>query len=68
MNTPETNLNVKAIEEKLDGSVAENARKLGISRGHLHNILRGNKNPSAELLLKIQTTFGLTAKELIKQN
>jgi hypothetical protein len=29
------------LAERIKGSVAENARKLGVSRGHLNNILKG---------------------------
>jgi plasmid maintenance system antidote protein VapI len=56
------------LAEKLKGPVAVNARKLGISRQHLNNILKGHRQPSAGLLLRIQTVFRITPKALIKEN
>lgn len=54
------------LKTLLDGSVAKNARILGISRQHLNNIVNGNKNPSAGLLLKIQLIFGISPQKLLK--
>jgi len=68
MNTPEITLDSSALTEAIQGNIAEHARKLGISRQHLSNILKGNKNPSADLLLKIQSVFGLSAETISKKN
>lgn len=57
-----------ALANAMSGSVADNARKLGISRGHLNNILKGRKRPSANLLLKIQSVYNLSAKHISKKS
>ena len=52
----------------LEGSTAENARKLGISRQHLTNIIKGNRRPSANLLLKLQQIYKIAPSDLIRKN
>lgn len=66
MTDSKSTLNHTAIADKLNGSVAENARKLGISRQHLNNIIKGRKQPSASLLLKIQKVYRLSADSLTR--
>lgn len=66
MEATVSRINGEVIGQKITGSVAENARELGISRQHLHNIIKGRKTPSAELLLKIQEMFDVPAGSLIK--
>lgn len=68
MNTPTIKLDGDALAQAMPGSVAENARKLGISRQHLNNILKGNKNPSANLLLRLQKLFKLSADSISKKS
>jgi transcriptional regulator with XRE-family HTH domain len=51
----------------LKGSIAENAREIGISRQHLLNILQGRRRPSAPLLLKLQELYKIEAGELLKR-
>jgi plasmid maintenance system antidote protein VapI len=58
----------EVLASRLKGPVAENARKLGVSRQHLNNILKGHRQPSASLLLKMQTVFRIAPKALIKNN
>jgi transcriptional regulator with XRE-family HTH domain len=70
MMSQNVTFNEKALLNKITGSVAENARKLGVSRGHLNNILKGKRTPSGTLLLKIQAEYNLTAADLtsVKNN
>lgn len=48
-------------------SQVEFAKKLGVSRGHLNQILHGNKHPSRKLAKKIEeeTEGKVTAIELL---
>lgn len=62
------NLNVEILAERLSGNVAAHARKLGISRQHLNNILKGRRQASGALLLKIQTVYEIPAADLLKDN
>lgn len=64
--THEVKFDYQKFAALLEGSVAENARKLGISRQHLNNIKNGNKNPSADLLLKMQHVFGMSAENILR--
>jgi transcriptional regulator with XRE-family HTH domain len=66
MDLGDLKIDNQVLAERIKGPVAENARKLGISRGHLNNILKGNRQPSASLLLRIQTEFRIAPKRLIK--
>lgn len=52
----------------LDGSVASNARRLGISRQHLNNIIKGKRVPSGSLLLKIQHVFKTNQESISNTN
>ena len=67
MTTPEIGFNNQALVKAISGSVAENARNLGISRQHLNNILKGRKQPSGILLLKIQSLYKLSADKITKK-
>lgn len=51
----------------IHGTIAENARSLGVTRQHLHNIMRGRRLPSAPLLLKIQQVYQVGSSDLIKK-
>jgi addiction module HigA family antidote len=46
-------------------TVTEAAKKLDITRSALSNVLRGAAALSPELALKLEQTFGLTARELL---
>jgi transcriptional regulator with XRE-family HTH domain len=64
MDAPKISLDSKVLATELSGNIAEIARKLGISRQHLNNILKGRRKPSADLLLKIQMEYSLSANEI----
>ena len=66
MNTAEVKTDYKVLTEVITGNVADHARKLGISRQHLNNILKGRRTPSGDLLLKIQREYNVPAAALIK--
>lgn len=66
MDTSEIKFDHANLAALLPGSIAENARRLGISRQHMNNILKGRKVPSGSLLLRIQSIYGLSAKQLAK--
>jgi transcriptional regulator with XRE-family HTH domain len=68
MDSIDLKVDNQVLAKRMPGSIAENARKLGISRQHLNNILKGHRQPSADVLLRIQSLFKLSAKDLIKQN
>ena len=68
MNSAQVNFDNKALAAALEGNVAENARKLGISRGHLNNVLKGTKKPSIDLLIKIIKTFQLEPQRILRGN
>lgn len=68
MFTTEINLDTKALASELKGNVAENARKLGITRGHLNNVLKGNKKPSIGLFLKIINTFQIPPQKILRSD
>jgi antitoxin HigA-1 len=46
-------------------TVTEAAKKLDMTRSALSNVLRGAAALSPELALKLEQTFGLTARELL---
>ena len=49
-------------------SLAELARRVGISKGYLHSIESGDtKNPSAEILFRIANELGTTIADLLGQ-
>ena len=68
MDTPVISFDNSVLLDVVGGNVAEDARKLGISRQHLNNILKGRKKPSADLLLKIQALYELSASQFSKQS
>lgn len=63
----DVHFNHQVLAEVISGNVAAEARKLGISRQHLNNILKGNRNPSGSLLLRIQATYDLPFQKLAKR-
>ena len=54
----------RRVEKNL--SLAELARRAGLSKGHLHSIEGGDtQNPSAEILFRIATELGTTMADLM---
>ncbi len=51
-------VDLKEIIERSGNSQAEWARKLGVSRGYLHQIINRKKTPSLKLALEIQRLTG----------
>ena len=66
-----TDKEIKFDNEKLasllNGSVAKNARELGVSRQHLNNVLKGRRVPSGSLMLKIQRVFKLDSESISEE-
>lgn len=53
------------INERLDITVTEFAKKIGVSRPTIHGILRGEGNPRLLTVKKICKYFGVDFKDYI---
>ena len=59
-------MKINKVRENKGISLNELARKTGISKSHLSNIERGEKEPSISILVRIALALNVDEKELYK--